>query len=181
MTRRLLAVAALALAAACSHPVPRPSGATADLTQEAAADAVARGEWTVAARLPRAADRPASRVAEPAPASPELVTEEPSGDGAIGGWVVWADGQPTDRVKLVLKGAPETPLAHLQWVARTDAAGRFDFTGIPAGSYMLTNRIAGAPDAPTWRLQVSVRAGERISLDLGETNAAAVRDDFPDA
>ena len=68
--------------------------------------------------------RPASRVAEPAPASPELVTEEPSGEGAIGGWVVWADGQPTDRVKLVLKGAPETPLAHLQWVARTDAAGR---------------------------------------------------------
>jgi|SRR5688572_14550932 len=110
--------------------------------------------------------------------STDVAIEEVTGDGAIGGWVIWADGHPTDRVKLVLKGAPETPHAHLEWVARTDADGRFDFTGIPAGSYMLTNRLWGAP---TWRLHVSVRAGESVTLDLGEANAAAVRDDFPDA
>jgi hypothetical protein len=168
MMRRLLALAALALAAGCSRPVTVPSVARAPHAEEV----------MVAAERPATAlaARPVSRPVE-ARESTDVVTEEIAGDGAIGGWVIWAEG-PTDQVKLVLKGAPETPQAHLQWIARTDADGRFDFTGIPAGSYMLTNRVWGSP---TWRLEVSVRAGERVSLDLSQTNATLVRDDFPDA
>jgi hypothetical protein len=159
-------------AAATSSPMetwPVPSIARVHHVEEAVE--------TVERRSPsRVAGASASRLTQGE--STDVAIEEVAGDGAISGWVIWADGHPTDRVKLVLKGAPETPHAHLEWVARTDAHGRFDFTGIPAWSYMLTNRLWGAP---TWRLQVSVRAGESVTLDLGEANAAAVRDDFPDA
>ena len=169
MTGRLLAIAALALAAGCSRPVTVPSVPRAAQAEEAT-------EVVVRQAPARPAAHPVSRPVEPREPV-DVVTEEIAGDGAIGGWVVWAEG-PTDQVKLVLRGAPETPQTHLQWIARTDADGRFDFTGIPAGSYVLTNRVWGSP---TWRLAVSVRAGERVSLDLSETNATLVRDDFPDA
>jgi hypothetical protein len=41
---------------------------------------------------------------------------------------------------------------------------------------MLTNRIAGEP---TWRLRVQLEPGQVATLDLGESNNAKVRDDFP--
>jgi tetratricopeptide (TPR) repeat protein len=111
------------------------------------------------------------------PVTPSVrITEETPGDSGLQGRVVLTDGQPTARVQLFLKGAPKTPNAALQWVQRTDDSGRFEFKRIPAGTYMLTNRIAGEP---TWRLRVQLAPGETTSLDLGESNSAKIRDDFP--
>lgn len=109
-------------------------------------------------------------------AAPDRITEETPGDSGIEGHVLWADGRPTARVQLFLKGVPRSPNENLQWVLRTDDDGRFAFKRIPAGTYMLTNRIAGEP---TWRLRVRLAPGEVTSLDLGEANSARVRDDFP--
>ncbi len=112
------------------------------------------------------------------PASSERITEETRGDSGLQGQVLWADGKPTTRVQLFLKGAPKSPLENLQYVLRTDDNGRFEFKRIPAGTYMLTNKIAGAP---TWRLRVRLAPGETTTLDLSEANRAQVRDDFPGA
>ena len=61
---------------------------------------------------------------------------------------------------------------------RTDDSGRFEFKRIPAGTYMLTNKIAGAP---TWRLRITLAPGEMTTVDLSEANNARIRDDFPGA
>jgi hypothetical protein len=110
------------------------------------------------------------------PVAPEQITEETPGDSGLRGQVAWANGASVARVQLFLKGAPRTPLEHLQWVTRSDETGRFEFKAIPAGTYMLTNKIAGEP---TWRLRVTLRPGEVTTLELGESNRAQVRDDFP--
>jgi tetratricopeptide (TPR) repeat protein len=119
--------------------------------------------------------RPTETAAAP---SDERITEETPGGSGVQGQVLWADGQPTARVQLFLKGAPKSRNETLQWVMRTDDNGRFEFKRIPAGTYMLTNKIAGAP---TWRLRVTLAPGEVTTLDLSETNNAKIRDDFPGA
>jgi hypothetical protein len=119
-----------------------------------------------------------ARPTETAAAPSERITEETPGDSGVHGQVLWADGRPTARVQLFLKGAPKSPNEHLQWVLRTDDSGRFEFKRIPAGTYMLTNKVAGEP---TWRLRVTLAPGEVTTLDLSETNNAKVRDDFPGA
>jgi hypothetical protein len=115
---------------------------------------------------------------EPAATPSDQITEETRGDSGLSGRVVWADGKPTSRVQLFLKGVPKTPRENLQWVLRSDDTGAFEFKRIPAGTYMLTNRIAGEP---TWRLRVQLTPGEITTLDLSEGNSAKVRDDFPGA
>jgi hypothetical protein len=119
---------------------------------------------------------PAVTTTAAAPQSSDRITEETPGDSGVQGRVVWADGRPISRVQLFLKGAPKSPNAGLQWVQRTDESGRFDFKRIPAGTYMLTDRIAGET---TWRLRVKLEPGEIASLDLGQANSTRVRDDFP--
>jgi hypothetical protein len=109
---------------------------------------------------------------------PDRITEETPGDSGVEGRVFWADGRPTARLQLFLKGAPRTPNETLQWVLRTDEDGRFRFRKIPAGIYMLTNTIAGAP---LWRLRIRLEPGETTTVDLSETNNARIRDDFPGA
>jgi len=121
--------------------------------------------------------------AQPAPtetaAAPSgQITEETPGDSGVEGQVLWADGRPTARQQIFLKGAPKSPNQTLQWVMRTDDNGHFAFKRIPAGTYMLTNKIAGAP---TWRLRVTLAPGQTTTLDLSEANSAKVRDDFPGA
>ena len=116
--------------------------------------------------------------AEPVATPSDRITEETRGDSGLSGRVVWADGKPTSRVQLFLKGVPKTPRENLQWVMRSDDSGAFEFKRIPAGTYMLTNKIAGEP---TWRLRVQLAPGEITTLDLSEANSAKVRDDFPGA
>jgi hypothetical protein len=153
-------------------------------------EAIREFQWVianVAAELPEAVEArrwltDAGALARPrtaaAPAASERITEETPGDSGLQGLVLWADGKPTARVQLFLKGAPKSPLENLQYVLRTDDNGRFEFKRIPAGTYMLTNKIAGAP---TWRLRVRLAPGKVTTLDLSEGNRAEVRDDFPGA
>jgi hypothetical protein len=153
-------------------------------------EAIREFRWVmanVAAELPEAVEArrwltDAGVLARPAaaatPAASGKITEETPGDSGLQGEVVWADGRPTSRVQLFLKGAPKSPIQHLQYVLRTDDSGRFEFKRIPAGTYMLTNKIAGTP---TWRLRVRLAPGEITTLELGEANRAEVRDDFPGA
>ena len=153
-------------------------------------EAIREFQWilaNVAAELPEAQEarawlmdagvlaRPAGeQVAMPS----DQTTEEMRGDSGLSGRVLWADGKPTSRVQLYLKGIPKTPRQNVQWVMRSDDSGRFEFKRIPPGTYMLTNRIAGAP---TWRLRVELAPGQTTTLDLSEDNSAKVRDDFPGA
>lgn len=152
-------------------------------------EAIREFQWVlanVARELPEAVEArrwltEAGVLAEPretAAAPSDRITEETVGDSGIQGQVLWADGQATARLQIFLKGVPRSPNETLQWVMRTDEDGRFHFSRIPAGTYMLTNRIAGEP---TWRLRVRLAPGEITTLDLTEANSAGVRDDFPGA
>jgi tetratricopeptide (TPR) repeat protein len=119
-----------------------------------------------------------ARSTETTAAVPQQSTETTPNDSGVRGQVLWADGRPTSRVQLFLKGVPNSPNANEQWVLRTDDSGHFEFKRIPPGTYILTNKVAGSP---TWRLRVKVAPGEITSLELGEDNSAKVRDDFPGA
>lgn len=129
----------------------------------------ARRWLTEAGRLERSA------AADTAPS--DRIAEEAPGDSGVRGRVVWAEGRPTSHVPLFLRGAPKTPLEGMQWVTRTDDQGRFEFKRIPAGTYAVTNKMAGRP---TWRLRVTLAPGEIATVELDEANRAEVRDDFPE-
>jgi tetratricopeptide repeat protein len=132
--------------------------------------------WLTEAGVLPAEPKTASRAADDEATSP--AANEPARDSGLSGQVLWANGESTARVQPFLKGAPETPLAGLQWVRRTDEGGRFEFKGVPAGTYMVTDRVAGEP---LWRLRIKLAPGETTTLELGEANSAKVRDDFPDS
>jgi hypothetical protein len=134
-------------------------------------EAVEARQWLIRAGI-------LARPAEAAVAAPDVLSEEAAGDSGLQGRVVWAGERSTARVQLFLKGAPKSPNAERQWVLRTDESGRFEFTRIPPGTYMLTDKVAGER---TWRLRVRLEPGQVTSLDLGEGNNARVRDDFPES
>jgi len=101
------------------------------------------------------------------------------GDSTVRGQVSWPDGEPPiklTRLQVFLKGIDRTPTKDVHLVARTDEDGRFAFKNVPAGTYKVTNRIAGEP---LWRVRVSVEAGKDASVDLTPQNRLSVRDDFP--
>jgi hypothetical protein len=102
------------------------------------------------------------------------------GDSFVRGQVTWTEGQPPislTRLQLFLKGMDKTPTKDVHMVMRTDEDGRFEFKNVPAGTYKLTNRIAGEP---LWRVKVEVTPGQTASIDLTAQNSLRVRDDFPD-
>jgi hypothetical protein len=154
-------------------------------------EAIAEFQWVlahVAPELPEAQEArrwltDAGVLARSAPetvstTASDAITHETSGDSVVSGRVVWANGKPTARLQVFLRGAPKTPTQTLQWVRRTDDSGHFEFRRIPAGTYMLTNTVAGEP---TWRLRVQLEPGQTLTLDLSEANSAKVRDDFPES
>lgn len=104
---------------------------------------------------------------EEPPARPELAS--------VAGRAVGPDGVKR-RLQLFLKGVPGTAVQDEYHVLRTDQQGSFRFANIVPGDYMLTDTVAGPP---TWRLRVSLVAGERVALDLSPANHASVRNDFP--
>ena len=96
------------------------------------------------------------------------------------GQVSWNEGEPPvklTRLQLFLKGVDKTPTKDVHLVLRTDDDGRFEFKNVPAGTYKLTNRIAGDP---LWRVKVSVGEGQTASVDLTPQNTVRAHDDFPD-
>ena len=136
------------------------------------AEAVVARQWLAGARRART---PATVTAqEPPPLDKEI------GRSALSGRVVWTGGEPPvkiTRMQLFLKGIQGTSTKDIQYVLRTDEEGGFRFTNIAAGSYQLTNRIAGEP---TWRLRVEVPDEQSVTLELGPDNSLRARDDFPD-
>ena len=84
--------------------------------------------------------------------------------------------QPQTRLQLHLVGQPDSATKEERRVLRTDNDGRFRFTNVVPGPYMLTDRIAGKPG---WRLKIEVSPGSMLRLDLNPSNRADVRDDFP--
>jgi tetratricopeptide (TPR) repeat protein len=113
-------------------------------------------------------------------AAPESSPPSEQGLGELTGRVAWEeDGniKPLVRQQLFLKGvagpAGEKEAYH---ITRSDGQGMYKFTGLLPGSYMLTNRVAGAP---IWRLKVVVEPGQRLALDLTAQNSVKTRDDFP--
>jgi hypothetical protein len=62
---------------------------------------------------------------------------------------------------------PENRQAQLLWFARTDAAGRFRFDGLPPGDYLLASRTSWSPsgDSSGNRSEVTYA---RVQLGAGE-------------
>jgi hypothetical protein len=134
-------------------------------------EAAAAREWLVGAGLLR---EPETAAAPPAPPIDKEI-----GNSGLSGRVVWTGGEApvkTTRMQIFLKGVPGTPTKDIQYVLRTDEDGAFAFKSIAAGSYKLTNRIAGEP---VWRLRVEVPPSRDVVLDLGPHNSLRARDDFP--
>jgi hypothetical protein len=119
------------------------------------------------------------REPEPAVAAAPPVLDPEIGTSGLSGRVAWTSGEPpvkTSRMQLFLKGVPGTPTKDIQYVLRTDEEGAYQFKNVAAGSYKLTNRIAGEP---AWRLRVEIPQGREVTLDLGSHNSFRARDDFP--
>jgi hypothetical protein len=137
------------------------------------AEATAAREWLIAAGMLNAAPATVAAAPEPAP--------DPMGaSGSLRGQVVWNEAEDpisVSRLQLFLKGLPETPTADEYYVLRTENDGQFQFRKVKAGSYKLTNRIAGKPH---WRLRITVPEGEPTALDLNPQNSTRTRDDFPE-
>jgi len=127
-----------------------------------------RAWLTRAGALPAA---PAPRAAGP---------ERQAGNAVLVGRAMFAEGsakpEPMQRLQLFLRGDPESPTKEERFVLRTDDEGKFTFSNVPPGPYMLTNRIAGQP---IWRLRVELKPSEEQQLELNPGNSVAVRDDFP--
>jgi hypothetical protein len=150
-------------------------------------EAMKQFQWVLANAPARSAEAIAARtwlteagVFKEATSRAESAGDETAGNSGVRGEVVWSGGPspvPTTRLQLFLKGLPNTPTAGLQYVLRTDQDGRFEFKRIPAGTYKLTNRIAGAP---LWRLRVQVQPGETFGIELTPGNSLTARDDFPE-
>jgi len=115
-------------------------------------------------------------------APPPAVTEQLGGEGAsLEGHAAFSeDGKatgPMRRLQLFLVGQQGTPTKDEYRRIRTDEDGVFRFLKVPAGSYKLTNRIAGHP---IWRLRVELKPGESKQIELTPANSTATRDDFPE-
>ena len=134
-------------------------------------EATAAREWLVAAGVLR--EQPVETAAPPPPVDKEI------GNSGLSGRVVWTGGEPPvklGRLQLFLKGVPGTATKDIQYVLRTEEDGAFQFKNVAAGSYKLTNRIAGEP---VWRLRVEIPPSRDVVLDLGPQNSLRARDDFP--
>jgi len=102
------------------------------------------------------------------------------GDSTVRGVVSWGEGgaspSPQSRQQLFLRGRKGTPSEGMEYVRRSDESGNYAFKNVAAGTYKLTDVIAGQPK---WRLRVLVEPGREAVVDLGPGNAVPTRDDFP--
>jgi tetratricopeptide (TPR) repeat protein len=117
------------------------------------------------------------------PVSPAPAVAEQLGDqqASLEGHAVFGENgtapKPMRRLQLLLVGQKGSPTSDERHNLRTDEDGRFRFPKVLAGSYKLTNRIAGQP---IWRLRVELKPGEQKQLELTPANSTATRDDFPE-
>jgi len=117
----------------------------------------------------------------PSTRSPAVAGQLGNQEATLEGHAVFSeDGKtpmPMRRLQLFLVGQPGSPAKDERHNLRTDENGRFLFPKVLAGSYKLTNRVAGQP---IWRLRVELRPGESQQLELTPANSTATRDDFPE-
>lgn len=71
----------------------------------------------------------------------------------------------------------KAPVLETAYDVRTDQEGRFAFPDVEPGEYMLTDSLSGET---TWRLRLTLKRGERTTVDLTPGNSVQTRDDFPD-
>ena len=118
--------------------------------------------------------------AAPATSSESAEPERRGGKAVLRGRALFADAgaqpEPMPRLQLFLVGEPGSPTKDARYNLRTSEDGSFKFPNVPAGSYMLTNRLAGQP---IWRLRVELKPAEEKQLDLNSGNSVTVRDDYP--
>jgi hypothetical protein len=117
----------------------------------------------------------------PSTRSPAVAGQLGNQEATLEGHAVFSeDGitpKPMRRLQLFLVGQPGSPAKDERHNLRTDEDGRFRFPKVLAGSYKLTNRVAGQP---IWRLRVELTPGESQQLELTPANSTATRDDFPE-
>ena len=123
----------------------------------------------------------AGLLPRPSAVSPAVAEQLGDEEATLEGHAVFSeDGKtpkPMRRLQLFLVGQPGSPTKDERHSLRTDEDGRFRFPKVLAGSYKLTNRLAGQP---VWRLRVELTPGESQQLELTPANSTATRDDFPE-
>jgi len=148
------------------------------------AHAVAGSEETLVARRWLA---DAAGVAASPPtteqAAPAVDPNDPkAGDATVRGIVRWAEpgqkaDQPLNRKLIHLIGLKNTPTQGQRYNVRSDENGRYEFANVVAGTYKLTDVVAGEA---MWRLKVTVSKAQETAVDLDSQNSIKVRDDFPE-
>ncbi len=90
---------------------------------------------------------------------------EPSGTATVSGHVYWPHGPTTPPQPATLKGIP----IHFSWapervhlMTTSDAAGEYSIR-LPPGTYVV---IAGHADHSMYEKQLTVKAGESVTLDV---------------
>ena len=115
------------------------------------------------------------------PPAPAVAEQHGDQEASLEGHAAFSeDGKapkPMRRLQLFLVGQKGSPTNDERHALRTDEDGGFRFPKVRAGSYKLTNRIAGQP---IWRLRVELKPGEQKQLELTPANSTATRDDFPE-
>jgi tetratricopeptide (TPR) repeat protein len=123
----------------------------------------------------------AGLLPRPSSLSPAAAEQPGNHEATLEGRALFSeDGKtpkPMGRLQLFLVGEKGSPTNDERHALRTDEDGRFRFPKVLAGSYKLTNRLAGQP---VWRLRVELRPGESQQLELTPANSTATRDDFPE-
>jgi TPR repeat len=150
-------------------------------------DTIREFQWVVARGAPGSTEVAAARswliaagvLRAPVAATDRSAYTDTGWNGSIEGRVYTGAAeqpQPLTRMQLHLVGQPDGPTKEERKVLRTDQEGRFKFTNVVPGSYMLTDVVAGKP---RWRLKIEVSPNSTLRLDLSQGNSADVRNDFP--
>ncbi len=110
----------------------------------------------------------AGALAEPAaPAVPAAPRGETGRWATVKGRVTWAEPEPPRDVFLVLQGLDEGGPRSL---ARIPLGQFYEFDGLPPGLYRL---IGGVETEWLWDFRFTIRAGEKMALDLSRRNSTS--------
>src|SRR5450631_2730127 len=91
-----------------------------------------------------------------------LAAQSNPGEGYIGGHVFDSVTSAPIRKATVILTTPQVTTRQIRLVADTDAAGKFQFTGLPPGTYRLSAGHSGFFDHPA-RRPVALGANDRAA------------------
>lgn len=95
--------------------------------------------------------------------------EPQPGDSSLYGRVLPPDAsQSFGGVRLHLVGLPGSPTEDQHHIVETDTLGLFEFTGVLAGEYTLTDSLAGRP---TWKTMIRLEPRQARQVDLTPGNS----------